>query len=684
MIRPSLDKAATEQGRGLDMQIPTIQSSIDFSRIGALLILLTLPPTTYATVYKCTAKDGSTAYSDQPCDTNAQAQTPNAPLTPAIIAAAQDKSERETKAILCSTRIFNDWIKSQGHPLPEPNVRMAKLIEISNQCRRPLGLPDMIPPAPIAAPKPILDGPEGEAAAANLKELVGSGSIERLQKYLSTPGVDINDRPGTDEALLDYAAEQNQAKVARFLLEHGARVDATQNRGPTAGYTALHRAAVADAAEVAQLLIASGAEVNFHGPLGITPLILAASNGSRRTAEVLLDHGADVSTPDGHRETALSQATAHNHGDIVRLLLIHLPVPSIATMNAVAMRGDLEALGLIVRHDELVHDVRASMKDDALRFTILGGPTSFEDRKQMIELLLADGADIDNHPPGLDVIPVMLAPTPEMAEFLLAHGANKKAKLTGAQLARWFVCNNSGKDPLGTLQVVVAHGIDIGGATPTGDSALPCAMYANNSALVAFLQAHNVSAGRSSSNARNAVPPPAIAAAQGPQLFPKRACVQLESIDNNHSPIELYSSLNDCVQKNRDADAVDLFILAGMDSSFDSVRVADKTAGQARVILIMALFGGMAADVHARFETAMKAVMDDPTRHALLCGQVKKVGPPQYFPAYMVNHGLGVMQSALANQAPPTPLDSKFDAAATWRDLITNYLNCGGAAAPQP
>ena len=232
----------------------------------------------------------------------------------------------------------------------------------------------MIPPAPIAAPKPILQGSEGAAAAANLKEIVRSGSIERLQKYLATPGVDINDRPGTDEALLDYAAEQNQAKVARFLLEHGARVDATQNHGPTAGYTALHRAAIADAAEVAQLLLASGAEVNFHGPLGITPLILAASNGSRRTAEVLLDHGADVSTPDGHRETALTQATSHDHGDILRLLLIHLPAPSSANMSAVAMRGDLEALRLIVRHDELMHDVRASMKDEALRFTTSAVP----------------------------------------------------------------------------------------------------------------------------------------------------------------------------------------------------------------------------------------------------------------------------------------------------------------------
>jgi ankyrin repeat protein len=747
------------------IQMTSINSRVAH-RICVLLLLLTPFPTAYAAVYKCTAKDGSTAYSDQPCEQNAQAiqvtpdalhttpkaatpspmpgsselnqaheqmvsmcaranhdawyhaqnpkptpaeisahlrealqtcraivpqnsvtpvpqtpaPTPNAPLTPATFAAAQDKSARETKAILCSTKTFNEWIKAQGHPLPEPNVRIAKMVEIGNLCRRPLGLSDMIPPAPIPTPKPILQGPEGAAAAAHLAQLVKSGSIESVQKYLSTPGVDINDRPGTDEALLDYAAEQNQAPVARFLIEHGARVDAVQHQGPNVGFTALHRAAISDAAEVAQLLLAGGAEVNFHGPLGITPLILAASNGSRRTAEVLLDHGADVTTSDGHRETALSEATAHNHAEIIRLLLSHVPTPTSTTLNAIAMRGDVDALRLIVRHDELVHDVPAKLANDALRFVILG-PEHFEERKQMIELLLADGADIDNNPPGIDVIPLMLAQTPAMAEFLLAHGANKKAQLSGPTLAQWLVCNNSGKDPLGTLQVLVAHGIDISGATPNGDSALPCATHANNAALVAFLQAHQVGPGRARDSAQNVAPHPATVAAQAPKLFSKRACVQLDSIDNSHTPIELYSSLNDCLQNNRDADAVSLFILAGMDSGFDSVRVADKTAGQARTILIMALFGEMPPDLHTRFEASMKAFMDNPSRHATLCEQVKKVGPPQYFPAYMANHGLGVMQSALSNQAPPTPLDPKFDAAATWKELVTSYLNCDGAVA---
>jgi hypothetical protein len=97
----------------------------------------------------------------------------------------------------------------------------------------------------------------------------------------------------------------------------------------------------------------------------------------------------------------------------------------------------------------------------------------------------------------------------------------------------------------------------------------------------------------------------------------------------------------------------------------------------------------MGADVHARFEAAMKDLMEHPPRHAILCEQVKRIGPPKYFPAYMVNHGLGVLNSALFSQAPPTPLKSDFNAAATWTELQTNYLNCTDlnasvAQAPDP
>jgi len=40
--------------------------------------------------------------------------------------------------------------------------------------------------------------------------------------------------------------------------------------------------------------------------------------------------------------------------------------------------------------------------------------------------------------------------------------------------------------------------------------------------------------------------------------------------------MELYGALNDCLENHRDADAVALFALAGMDSAFDSLRVTTR------------------------------------------------------------------------------------------------------------
>jgi ankyrin repeat protein len=682
----------------------------------ALLALILVSSESSAAIYRCTGPDGNTVYADTPCGSDAKPQPivqappaptvspppTSAPLSAETIAAAKDKSAREASASLCSTRAFNEWIKAQGHPLPDPNVRIAKLIEISNQCRRPLNLPDMEAPAPRTAPKRILSGPAGEAAAAKLAVLVKSGSIGQLQTYLSSPGVDINDRPGIDEALLDYAAEQNQAQIAQYLIAHGARVDAVQTQGRNAGFTALHRAAIADATEVAELLLAHGAEVNVHGPLGVTPLILAASNGSRRTAEVLLNHGADISIPTGHRETALSEATAHGHTDIVQLLLIHVPMPTTNSMNTVAARGDLDALRLMLMHDGLVHDVSTSSKDQALRFAILGGSNLLEERKQMIELLQAHGADIDNVQADPDVIPVMFATTPDMIEFMLAHGANHKAKLPGAQLAQAYVCNKAVKDPIGALRVLVAHNIDIRGQpSPRVLSAMACATRFNNSALVQFLSDHGVGVDGSAQAAAASTPavspsPPLIPqAAPTPSERPKvvtqqkgnitnvtlagqlaaknpLACIPLDRVGNNHTPPDLYDGVSACIQREDYGTAAALFALAGLESRFDAARVLDKSAGQAGQVLIMSTMDGLPDDKRAKFAVAVKTIAADAAAISRTCASIRKLGLPTYYPDYMVLHGI---RAFTAKPGDPT-MEPNFDSTATWNSLLTTYLNC--------
>lgn len=54
---------------------------------------------------------------------------------------------------------------------------------------------------------------------------------------------------------------------------------------------------------------------------------------------MLLQHGADVMTPDGHGQTALSLASARNDTDIVNRLLLHVPAATANSINGAPLRG---------------------------------------------------------------------------------------------------------------------------------------------------------------------------------------------------------------------------------------------------------------------------------------------------------------------------------------------------------
>ncbi|MCY3736667.1 MAG: ankyrin repeat domain-containing protein [Gemmatimonadaceae bacterium] len=99
---------------------------------------------------------------------------------------------------------------------------------------------------------------------------------------------------------LHWASRAGALRCARWLLNHGADVDAQT----VAGRTPLHMAG----SEMLWLLAAEGADLNAQDRKGRTPLHQAMYGGDLEEAEILIVLGADVRVPNRQGKTPLEVA----------------------------------------------------------------------------------------------------------------------------------------------------------------------------------------------------------------------------------------------------------------------------------------------------------------------------------------------------------------------------------------
>ena len=84
-------------------------------------------------------------------------------------------------------------------------------------------------------------------------------------------------------------------------------------------YTPLHYATIEDHRDIAELLIAKGADLNAKDMMEYTPMHIAARGGHKEIAELLIAKGADVKCAVG--STPLHYAALLNHKEIAELLI---------------------------------------------------------------------------------------------------------------------------------------------------------------------------------------------------------------------------------------------------------------------------------------------------------------------------------------------------------------------------
>ncbi|PRH82769.1 hypothetical protein [Arenimonas caeni] len=151
------------------------------------------------------------------------------------------------------------------------------------------------------------------------------------------------------------------------------------------------------------------------------------------------------------------------------------------------------------------------------------------------------------------------------------------------------------------------------------------------------------------------------------------ACIPLVEAKNTHTPADLYRAVADCVETGNFADGVLLFALAGVYGRFDTLRVLDKTAHQALPALQMENLWPIAEEKYDQFRTEAGRMLQDEKAFAAVCAEIRKLGPPNYYPRYMVQHGIGAFLSGPGSGDGLVP---GFDEASGWDESLDNYLHC--------
>lgn len=174
-----------------------------------------------------------------------------------------------------------------------------------------------------------------------------------------------------------------------------------------------------------------GANVNVRSGRGsenVTPLMIAAKNGSKNILTFLIASGADVNLQDDDGETALSQAIRWADHATVQVLLAHGAEP--LPLHRAAIMGNIRLAQTLLAKENLV-DVTDQNGCTPLLLA------AFTGREAIVRLLLNHGAKV-NHADKLGYTPLYQACRwghLEVVRVLLSVGADVNARPKGTSFS---------------------------------------------------------------------------------------------------------------------------------------------------------------------------------------------------------------------------------------------------------
>lgn len=149
-------------------------------------------------------------------------------------------------------------------------------------------------------------------------------------------------------------------------------------------------------------------------------------------------------------------------------------------------------------------------------------------------------------------------------------------------------------------------------------------------------------------------------------------CIGLAAIEPTQTAADLALASETCLAEGRYDEAVTTFIAMQAFGVFDAQRVLDTSAHQAVAVMGQAIAQSMDETQQAAFQEAVARFGGAGAEaHRAFCAHMRDIGPPDYDPRYMTQHG----QEAFL-YPDDDPLKPDFEAAPAWEAVLANFLQC--------
>ncbi|XP_065826130.1 transient receptor potential cation channel subfamily A member 1-like isoform X2 [Oscarella lobularis] len=180
---------------------------------------------------------------------------------------------------------------------------------------------------------------------SSLHQAISGGNVP-VAKLLLERGCRIFNTDLRAESPFHLACAQGSLPMIETIWNHCQECTKMllKAKDPT-GQTALHKAAIFNHVAVAKFLINKGANINATDDFGRTPLLLSAQAGSKDTMQYLLSQGADADRRDTNNRNFLHLAMMRENEPLAEFILTQLEfsVPQ-------SLLDDQDALGLTPVH----------------------------------------------------------------------------------------------------------------------------------------------------------------------------------------------------------------------------------------------------------------------------------------------------------------------------------------------